>query len=388
MENNTPKLTDREVLTYAREELKEYLPLSVEAGYKCSTDDLYNLLLKVGVNQTTLQTACQSLKKVPHPATVRNYLNEQLRVEDLAELENQLNAALAAQVPAWLRKKPQKIALDFHDEPYYGKSEQTTGLWVRGPAQDGTTRFYRVATIYVMESNMRVTLGIRFVRPEDDHIAVLKFLLRRLRAIQVNVGTLFLDKGFAGIQEMRFLHKAGFPAVIACPIRGKKGGTRALCNQTGSYVTNYTFCSGKRSFTARLAVCRTFTTSKRTQRSKRKVVWLIYILIHCDYSPERARHQYRRRFGIESSYRSLGQVLGKTTSSNPAYRFVLLALGFFLLNVWRHFCYLYTQVPRRGGRFLDPALFQLSRLVQFVNQALDDVYGHLDEIAAPVAPIT
>jgi putative transposase len=388
MENNTPKLTDQEVLTYAREQLKEHLPLSVEAGYKCSTDDLYNLLLKVGANQTTLQTACQNLQDAPHPATIRNYLNEQLRVDDLPELENQLNAALAAQAPAWLRKKPQKMALDFHDEPYYGKSEQSAGLWVRGPAQDGTTRFYRVATIYVMDRNMRVTLGIRFVRPEDDHIAVLKFLLRRLRATEVEVDTLFLDKGFAGIQEMRFLHKAGFPAVIACPIRGKKGGTRALCNHTGSYVTNYTFCSGKRSFTARLAVCRTFTTSKRTQRSRRKGVWLIYILIHCDYSPERARHQYRRRFGIESSYRCLGKVLGKTTSANPAYRFVLLALGFFLLNVWRHFCYLYTQVPRQGHRFLACRLFQLSRLIQFVNQALDDIYGHLDEITAPAAPIT
>jgi hypothetical protein len=44
-----------------------------------------------------------------------------------------------------------------------------------------------------------------------------------------------------------------------------------------------------------------------------------YGLIHPDWTPLPAR----RRFGIESSYRSAGQVRGWTTSPNPACRFLL-----------------------------------------------------------------
>jgi IS4 transposase len=59
-------------------------------------------------------------------------------------------------------------------------------------------------------------------------------------------------------------------------------------------------------------------------------------LIELDLSPRQARRRYRKRLGIESSYRGAGHVRGWTTSPNPAYRFVLITLSFVLLNVWVH----------------------------------------------------
>ena len=89
---------------------------------------------------------------------------------------------------------------------------------------------------------------------------------------------------------------------------------------------------------------------------------------------------------IESSYRCAGQVRGWTTSPNPAYRFLLIGLSFILLNVWLHLRWLFTQVPRRGWRWLNTKLFQLSRLVKFIVRALEQRYGCLDQIVAPAAP--
>jgi hypothetical protein len=74
-----------------------------------------------------------------------------------------------------------------------------------------------------------------------------------------------------------------------------------------------------------LAVCRVFTTAKRTGRRKREADWMLLILIQLEWTPRQARRQYRRRFGIESSYRCAGQVCGWTTSPNRAYRFLLIA---------------------------------------------------------------
>jgi hypothetical protein len=89
--------------------------------------------------------------------------------------------------------------------------------------------------------------------------------------------------------------------------------------------TEYAFNEGKEDeFTAQLAVCRVFTTSRRTKRGKRRAEWLLFIMIALDWTPERCRQRYRKRFGVETSYRLGNKLLGWTTSLNPAYRFALI----------------------------------------------------------------
>ena len=387
MSNDTLKLSDVKVLAEAHAVLKDHLPLTA-AGYVCTTDTLLDALLGVAVNRGTLERVCTDWLGLPNAETVRGYLNAQLRVEDLPELERRLNAALASQTPARVKRAPQGVAIDFHDRPYYGKQSQSEGRWVRGQARDGTTRFYRVATAYVMLKHVRVTLAIRFVLPEDDPLTVLQELLKRLSGQAIRSDCLYLDKGFASSKVINYLTERQQPALLACPIRGKAHGTRALCQGPKSYCTPYTFQSPTEGeCPAQLAVCRGFTTAKRTKRLKRRAIWLIYILIHLDLTPKQARRRYRRRFGIESSYRLAGQVRGWTTSPNPAYRFVLLALSFILLNVWLCLRWLFAQVARRGRRGLDTQRFQLFRFAKFILRALERLYGCLTEIQARVAPL-
>ena len=384
--DDTLKLTDQEVLQYAQTGLEKHLPLEAE-GYKCSTEDLLNVLLGVAVGCGTIESVCADLVGTPDAETIRQYLNEQLIVEELPNLERCLNAALTAELPARIWRRARDIAIDFHDRPYYGKTSSEEGLWVRGKAKDGTTRFYRVATAYVILNGLRVTLAIRFVLPGDDTAIVLAILLRQIEELGIHIHRLFLDKGFSGIEVMNYLDWRGLSAVIACPIRGKTRGTRALCRGHKGYRTTHTFRSQGSSFAAELAVCRVFTTSRRTGRMKRRADWLILILINLELSPRQARRLYRRRFGIETSYRCAGRVRGWTTSPNPVYRFMLIGLSFFLLNIWMHLRWLFTQVPRRGRRKLDVKRFQLDRFAKFILRALEQRYGCIDEIIAPAFPL-
>ena len=383
--NDTLKLTDDQVLMHAQDLLCEHLPLTAE-GTCCTTEELIQALLGVAVNRSTLEAVCTDWIAAPDPETVRHYLNEQLCVEDLPELEQRLNAALRAEIPRRVWRQAREVAIDFHDRPYYGKQAQADGLWVRGQARDGTTHFYRIVTAYVILNGLRVTLALRFVLPELDVVSLLDDLLKSLKRQGFQCACLLLDKGFASIAVMDYLTRHRQPALIACPIRGKTGGTRALCRGRKSYRTTHTFVSGDQAFTAQLAVCRSFTTARRTKRLKRRAVWLLYILIALDLTPRQARRQYRKRFGIESSYRCAGQVRGWTTSPNPAYRFVLIALSFVLLNVWIHLRWLYAQVPRRGRRWLKATVFQLGHLVKFVRRALEQRYGGVAAIYAVAAP--
>ena len=390
--HNTTTLTDTQTLTKARSILQEHLPLQA-TGYHCQSQHLYDVLLATCASGETLEAVCRDLVEAPEADTVRSYFNEQLTIEALPQLQQQINRALSAEIPPRLLRKAQKIAIDFHDRPYYGKATQEQAKWVRGRAKAGTTRFFRIATAYVIHRGLRLTLAVHFVLPQEDTVTVLKALLRRISALKVPVGCLLLDKGFAGIETMEYLSRQGLCALIACPIRGKKGpnpgGTRALCQGRKSYCTSYRFRNSKTSFTAELAVCRVFTTARRTGRMQRRGAWLIFIVIGPEgLSPRTVRRLYRLRFGVETSYRLSGQVRGWTTSGNAAYRFVLMGLSFFMVNVWVHLCWLYTQVPRRGGRWFDRERFRLRRYASFILQALRERYGYVQEIVASAPPLT
>jgi putative transposase len=386
--NDTTILTADQVLEHARQDLQAHLRLQAE-GYKYTADDLLNILLTAAARQCTIESACAELSRGPGAEAIRQYLNEQRTAERLPKLEGNLNEALVAQVPKRLWRRAQDIAIDFHDRPYYGKTSQEEGLWVRRQAKDGTTRFYRIATAYVIQHGLRVTLALHFFLPSDSIVSVLKTLLERVKGLGIGIKCLFLDKGFAGIDAQTYLQQSGTPTLIACTIRGRTGGTRALCRGNKSYRTTHTFrnTAEKKQFTADVAVCRVFSTAKRTGRMKRRAGWLLFILINLDLTPRQARRSYRRRFGVETSYRCAGQVRAWTTSKNPALRFVLIGLGFFLLNVWLHLRWLYTQVPRPGRRQLDTRRFPLTRFARFIIRAVEHRYGCVHQIVAPAAPI-
>jgi hypothetical protein len=385
--NHTPKLNDQMVLNDTCAVLEDSLPLKAD-GYICTGHDLWQVLLGVSAEQTTVEDWCANHEEAPTGATVRGYLKDQLTVDALPGVERRLNEALGALIPARVFRAARETAVDYHDQAYYGKTPQAEGRWIRAAAQDGTTRFYRIATACVLWQGLRVTLAVHFVQPDDDTVDVLAALLKRLNALHYRVKRLYLDRGFDGVRVARYLTEQHLPAVIACTIRGKQGGTRALCVGRASYATTYTFNPNKpEAFLAHLAVCRTRTTARRTGRAKRRPAWMLFILVGCALPLRQVRQAYRRRFGIESSYRCARRTRGKTTSPNPALRFLLLALSFVILNLWVQVRWRYAQRPARGHRRVLYAHLRLSRVRSMLIHALDQRYHRVTTLEALAVPI-
>lgn len=385
--NDKREVTDQEMMLLAEKVLSESVELEC-AGYQFEAGDLYKVLLGASIGATTIETVCREMLTAPVGNTVRGYLNDQLTVEQLPEMIAGINRALVAQLPRRIWKKNRAVALDMHDRAYYGKTEQDEGLWVRGRAKNGTTRFYRIATSYVIVDGLRFTLGICFVTRAEKPVDVVKQLWTLLQPLRLPLHYLLLDKGFCGVAVQRFLTAQRIPAIIACTIRGKQGGTRALCQGRKSYRTTYTFLAeSDAAHTAQLAVCRVFTSAKRTKRLKKRAMWQIFILIHLDMPCKKVRRIYRRRFGIETSYRCANQLRGWTTSPNPVLRFLLMALPFMLLNIWLYLRWQLAQIPRRGGRLLDKSLLPLHRFASFIRHAIEAHFGVLHVITAHSMPI-
>jgi putative transposase len=97
-----------------------------------------------------------------------------------------------------------------------------------------------------MHKDVRFTLAVEFVHPDDDLVKITRRLIRRVKALGIRVKSYDLDKGFCTIPILRWLQaQPNLVALIAAPIRGKKGGTRALCQGRRSYRTHHTFRSQK-----------------------------------------------------------------------------------------------------------------------------------------------
>jgi putative transposase len=297
--------------------LREQLSLPIE-GYKTTTSMVLNVLLKAAVEKRSIEAVCDDLSDVVDSNTLREALNWVLTVEDLRQHEVEFNAALAECVPAAMPRRGLEMVVDFHDEPYYGKSEALHAYTCRGEAHEGTTYFWRIASWYGIWRGVRVTLALTYVLPKESTLSILQRLLTRGAVLGFRAKVLYLDQGFGTGEIIDYLQEAHQPTVMACPVRGKKGkgGTRALCHGRKHYRTHYTFTDGT---SAELAIVPTLKRDKKTR--KRKRTGLVYVLIHLDWSAKKAQQRYRRRFGIESSYRQLGQVRAHTNSRNVALRF-------------------------------------------------------------------
>ena len=387
LQTKSLKLTAEATREVVVERLKTHFNFQAD-GYVCTTDMVVDVLLKAATTQQTVEAVCHDLDDMVDGETVRGYLNEQLDKDKCQQLEHQVNQSLVVGLPRRLWKSRLEIAIDLHDESFYGHAPDLSAWACRGEAKQGTTRFFRVATAYVIFKEMRLTLALLFVRPEDQLPEIVAALLRRLRILGVKVRLLYFDKGFCSIPVLRYVAQSGWAAILACPIRGKKGGTRVLCQGRGSYLTEHTFKSQENgAYTAPLVVTRTYTTHRRSKRKQHRVQWLVFVTLNCQLQPHTVRKLYRRRFGIETSYRCMRQVRAWTTSRNPALRFFLISLGFILVNVWAELRWRFCQVKRQGRRQIDTKRFELHRLSAFINRAIEKIYGVVAFIVADVQPL-
>ena len=390
-----PKLTDRSALDCTTDLLTEQFALEAD-GYICETADVWRVVVAAAARRSTIEATSQHLAQAPDSNTTRGYLNSAFTPAEIPAVQTTSNAALANQIPAWLTQRAQEIACDLHDEPYYGKvqpadpehPENDSDYWIcRGEARAGTTSFYRCASAYVMRRGVRLTLVVKFVHPGETLADILKWLLKQVTALHVAIRRLYLDKGFCSIPVIRDCLQQRFatlPVIIACPIRGKEDGqgTRALCHGQASYRTSHTFASQDYGqLTIPLGVVKTYSTRRN---GTRKVVWLIYVLLNLPDVPLRqVRKLYRRRFGIESSYRLLEQVRIRTSSNNPAVRFLYMAVALLLGSIWIALHWIYLRVRGSGPRRVASHCFRLDGLRTFLLHAVETIYGVVTVLEPP-----
>lgn len=382
--HDTIELTSDQVLTMTIGSLIEHFNLVVN-GHKFSTDDIWSVVVAASAQGQAIESAANQLESAPDPSTVRFHLRTGLvNVTTLEILEAACNEALVAHLPPRIRGGRHKVAIDLTLIPYHGQAAHDPKEIRRGRAKSGTTHFHCYATAYVIKKNKRVTLALTYVRADDTLIEVLERLLTRLRALDIGLKRLYLDKQFYNVPVIRHFQTL-YPdqeVVIPAIIRGKQGGTRALLQGRKSYRTTYTMRSaqyGEATFD--VGVVRKYSKGRYGRHG---VEWFAYVLLGPIRSPlHQIYEEYRLRFGIESTYRLMNKVRARTSSRSPGLRLLFVGIALTLINIWVFLKWAYLGRPRRGGRDVWAELFPLTMFKQFLIEALKATYGVVQSVSLP-----
>jgi putative transposase len=297
------------------------------------------ILCYASVKRISIEAACLELAAAPSGNTVREHLNEALSPapEQMQALEEQLNQTLETQLPKEvLRRVNQKrveVAADLVEIPYHGEPAQQEDEVRRGAAKSGTTHFHTYATLAVVHHQQRFTLALTFVRAGEKMEAVLARLLKRARALGIRIKRLYCDKGFSSVAVFRLLRQRRVPYIIPIPARGGAGGIKSLFTGRRSYPTRYTFNRGTaQAYTTEVVIVCKYS---RGRYKRHGVEYFAYAVYGLGRIPAHQIFElYRRRFGIETSYRQVHQVRARTSSRNPALRLLLFGLALLIVNLW------------------------------------------------------
>jgi hypothetical protein len=375
-------ITKADVHAYAQDWMGTALRLEYQ-GYKCSTSTLLQILLIAAARVVSVFAACRDLADAPSDQTIRNALAATL--PDIAELQRRLNLALVTRVPKALRRKSRMVAIDLTLIPYHGQPARDKKEIFRGEPKSGTTHFHAYATAVVLHNGYRYTVALVRVEYGDSMKVVLQRLLAIVRRRGVKIRFLLLDKGFFSVEVMRYLLRADHGFIMPAVVHGRKPknrktpphGLRALLRKKHGYYRE-TITSGqtkdkpKTSVTVCICVASKHFTDDETSRRRRKR--LLYVVSKVRRTPKEIRELYRKRFGIETSYRQMNEAKIKTCSRDPALRLLFVGIALVLRNVWVwiHFRFAKQKYSAKPQLFLELLRFQemLLWIVQVVQQAL------------------
>jgi putative transposase len=332
-------VTKDEVHGEANYWLSSALKLEYE-GTKCTASTLYQVLLIAAARVVSIFAACRDLADAPTDQTIRNALAESL--PGITELERRLNLALVTQLSKALRRKARMIAIDLTLIPYHGKPLEDEKEIYRSSPKSGTTHFHAYASAVVVHKGHRYTLALVHVEHGEAMKDVVQRLLRIVRRRDVKIKCLLLDKGFFSVEVISYLKRAGHGFLIPAVPRGRKPkgrkqatGLRAIQKKNNGYYRHR--LQGKidgKDHSTQVTICvasKSYTHKKSGKRRRKKLMYAVWKVRR---SPREIRETYRKRFGIETSYRQLNEARIRTCTRDPRLRLLFVGIALVLRNVW------------------------------------------------------
>jgi hypothetical protein len=374
-------LTDREARSRALSWLLPLLTASLEREFSQRIlRHVSDLILRAASRHASIARARARSKRGPSERHAQRLLEHLGR----RKTQRALTLALRQQARPFVPPHPVDVAVDFHETPYYGEAiDPKHPQFVKTKEERGTHRAYRYVTLDLVVHGFRLTVAARYLDHRGRLVAVLRDVLRDAEKAGVQIGRLYLDREFYNYAVLSWLSGQGRTVIV--PLRlGSRQRKRWERGQK-SYVGEHTLKDSKgRGAPLPLRIHVVVRYQKGQRFGKHGCQYLVYaVLGHLSLDarhavPLRKTHElYRRRFGIESSYRMAHLALPRTCARSVAWRLLYLGVALMLENEWCIVRLLYTSEGRQGpgGLTLREELLRFEDLLELLFFGVCRVLG-------------
>ncbi|MFA9518426.1 transposase [Halopenitus sp. H-Gu1] len=224
--------------------------------------------------------------------------------------------------------RPVDVAIDVHDWLYYGDSE--TPHVSRTDPDRGTDCAYKFATICIVDPSVRFTLGWVALDGEDtDELADALYQLISQAREYVDINRVYLDRGFYRVHLALALEELGVEFVMRAP-QTRKVQRFIADHDEDTFVAEYEMARSNPP-TGRTTV-RLVVVPHRSREDDH-----FCLVTNREVTRDLAQplaEAYRRRWGIETSYRKVTEFLPRTSSPTFSVRLFYFLFAVALYNLW------------------------------------------------------
>ena len=351
-----------DIVSLLNDVLHDHIDLQMSSQAHYNKEDIMDLVVRNSVS-TGFMEATRNLLDIgpqfvdyPSADTVLLYVGRKKLAEIRFEFRMIFQHLIQKYHECGLLSNPVDVAVDMHDERYYGK--QLTGEVIKGRAKDGTNYFHKYLTVDCVGTDESFTLTGEHISMFDDRFKICNDSLDFIRGNNVQIRCMYFDREFFNRKVINHLLSEEYKGTYFVMPAVKNKKVMRLASEKwdqGVYVFSYHFGEGKKKskeFTIFTIPNPTYDPGKKTDKKNPEFyVFATNASIkktdHCkdamrdnNRTPGNERKDlaeyYTSRWGIETDYRVIHhEFLGKTTSNKFNMRYLNFMTGIVLRNTWK-----------------------------------------------------
>jgi len=297
--------------------LNRHLPVQIKTNSKYKKKHIIKPILRAEIENTTIESSTRRLNNISSD-DVFYHLNKMPLDQIIICFNNGIECSFSKARKKYRLSGIVDIAIDIHEIPYYGKDDNA---WIIGGKQkNGTNKFIKVISLCVVVKGIRYTVCVIPFHLFDIIVNLLEHLIQTTRKY-ITINVVLLDRGFLSVDNINRLYDFELQFITPIKKNDKVLGVMNDCILKGVNRTQYTMKSSNSETTFDLVVYETEDD-------------VVGFATNIPGEPKCIGEMYRKRWGIETSYRMKNMFYGRTCSRKIKIRILLILLSFMLYNFW------------------------------------------------------
>jgi len=355
------ELTSKKCIDAVLQPLNDHVTIKINGSLTC--EDIFRTVVNMAVNKTSVHCVSKQYQDIACETSILYHLKK-LDIEELI-LSNE-KILLQNPIKTLKTDKSYEFAVDFTNDPYYGKTDSSFEKYViRGQAKKSTNSFYSYISLYITDKNEGFTVSVLPAEKNKTKVEYLSYFLDLIKRLNFKIKILCLDREFYSIDVFEFLQNNKIPHIVPVVEKGKQ--MKQILKGNKARSEQYVMKNSTKKILLNIVIDVKYLKGKRGKKGREN---LGFVVFGAKWTPRKVSTVYRRRFAIESSYRMRNIVKPRTSSKNAIIRYFYTLISFLLKNTWVYIQRRHFTILKRGPKVVDEEKFRFDMFVILVEEWL------------------